>query len=103
MGGLAPYEIKISHTILIEKVSKIKVYEGSENRDSGVQGAGLRAPHTEGGIFDPTLAARFPGGATPPRTPPSGPAGAGRVGVIARGVIARWVINLFLRKHICFC
>ena len=27
----------------------------------------------------------FPRGATPPRTPPSGPAGAGRVGVITRG------------------
>ena len=29
----------------------------------------------------------FAGGATPPRTPPSGPAGAGRVGVITRGGI----------------
>ena len=55
-----------------------------------------------------------PGGATPPWTPPSGPAGAGRVGVITRGGIVDpfWLIfcdfsnfwkkwNLKFWKKIC--
>ena len=33
-----------------------------------------------------------------PRLKPPAP-----FGCIARGVITRWVSNLFLRKHICFC
>ena len=40
----------------------------------------------------------FPGGATPSRTPPSGPAGASRVGVIARGGI----VDPFWNEEIFF-